>query len=189
MLTDAYQIHSGNKIAYNYSRLPCMFVSYGQLVSLLYNRAHFLSLAQSKFRLCSVNHRPCYWSNLACDWPSTAWVNSKLETENGPRFGLELLHQFPPFCWFPPVLSKQWLLITYHVLIWQMSPQLSCNCTHQIWKWFNEYNRYFCKSKNFINGKIDAWRFSNPHPLDDSLNPQCTDSSALVTVLCLSSGA
>ena len=35
-----------------------------------------------KLRLCSANHRPGYWSNLTCDWPSTAWAHSKQETEN-----------------------------------------------------------------------------------------------------------
>ena len=49
--------------------------------------AHFLSLAQSKLRLCSANHRPGYWSNLSCDWPSTAWAYSEQETENGPICG------------------------------------------------------------------------------------------------------
>ena len=34
--------------------------------------------------LCSANHRPGYWSNLPCDWPSTAWAYSEQETENGP---------------------------------------------------------------------------------------------------------
>ena len=34
----------------------------------------FLSLARSKLRLCSANHRPGYWSNLPCDWLSTAWA-------------------------------------------------------------------------------------------------------------------
>ena len=48
-------------------------------------RASFLSLARSKLRLCSANHMPGYWSNLPCDWPSTAWVYSEQETENGPR--------------------------------------------------------------------------------------------------------
>ena len=46
--------------------------------------ARFLSLARSKLRLCSANHRPGYWSNLPCDWPSTAWAYSEQETENGP---------------------------------------------------------------------------------------------------------
>ena len=46
-------------------------------------RACFLSLAWSKLRLCSANHRPGYWSNLPCDWPSTAWAYSEQEAENG----------------------------------------------------------------------------------------------------------
>ena len=44
----------------------------------------FLSLARRKLRLCSANHRPGYWSNLPCDWPSTAWAYSEQQTENGP---------------------------------------------------------------------------------------------------------
>ena len=48
-------------------------------------RAHFLSLAQTKLRLCWANHRPGYWGNLPCDWPSIAWAYSEQETENGPR--------------------------------------------------------------------------------------------------------
>ena len=49
----------------------------------LNNRARFLSLAWSKLRLCSVNHRPGYWSNLSSDWPSTAWAYSEQDTGNG----------------------------------------------------------------------------------------------------------
>ena len=41
--------------------------------------------ARSKLRLCSTNHRPGYWSNLPCDWLSTAWVYFEQETENRPR--------------------------------------------------------------------------------------------------------
>ena len=48
--------------------------------------ARFLSLVWSKLRLCSANHRPGYWSNLSCDWLSTAWAYSKQETENGPWY-------------------------------------------------------------------------------------------------------
>ena len=47
--------------------------------------ACFLSLVWSKLRLCSANHRPGYFSNLACDWLSIVWAYSELETENGPR--------------------------------------------------------------------------------------------------------
>ena len=46
--------------------------------------ARFLSLAQSKLRLCLANHRTGYFSNLACDWLSIVWAYSEQETENGP---------------------------------------------------------------------------------------------------------
>ena len=46
--------------------------------------ACFLSLARSKFRLCSANHRPGYWSNLPCDWLSIAWAYPEQQTENRP---------------------------------------------------------------------------------------------------------
>ena len=49
-------------------------------------RTRALFLARSKLRLCSANHRPGYWRNLPCDWPSTAWGYSEQETENGPRY-------------------------------------------------------------------------------------------------------
>ena len=45
----------------------------------------FLSLAPGKLRLCSTNHMPGYFSNLACDWLSIVWAYFKEETENGPR--------------------------------------------------------------------------------------------------------
>ena len=48
-------------------------------------RAHFISLARSKLRLCSANHRAGYFSNLACNWLSIVWAYSREETESGPR--------------------------------------------------------------------------------------------------------
>ena len=55
------------------------------LVPPVITKARFLSLAQIKLRLCSDNHRPGYWSNLPCDWPSTAWAYSEQKTENRPK--------------------------------------------------------------------------------------------------------
>ena len=80
--------------------------------------------------------------------------------------GWGLLSQFSPFRYFPhfPLLSKQTLAIEYHVYIWQVSPQLSCGDTCQIWMWFKESNRYFCKIENFAYGEISERSFSNPHP-------------------------
>ena len=46
--------------------------------------ACFLSLAWSKLRLCSANHRAGYFSNLACDWLSIVWAYFEQETESGP---------------------------------------------------------------------------------------------------------
>ena len=48
--------------------------------------ACFLSLARSKLRLHSANHRPGYWSNLSCDWPRRACAYSEQKTENKPWF-------------------------------------------------------------------------------------------------------
>ena len=77
-----------------------------------------------------------------------------------------LLSQFPPFRYFPH-FSGSWkhrLIIEYHVYIWQVAPQLSCGDTCQIWMWFKEYNRQFCKIRNFAYGEINERIFSNPHP-------------------------
>ena len=60
--------------------------------------ARFLCRARSKLRLCSANHRPGYWSNLPCDWPSTAWAYSEQETDNGPWSFI--LKNIP--CWWGP---------------------------------------------------------------------------------------
>ena len=80
--------------------------------------------------------------------------------------GWGLLSQFSPFRYFPhfPLLSKQTLAVEYHVYIWQVSPQFSCGDTCQIWMWFKESNRYFCKIENFACGDISEHSFSNPHP-------------------------
>ena len=53
--------------------------------------ARFLSLARSKLRICSANHRPGYWSNLPSDWPSTAWAYSEQETENKPCYCVQVI--------------------------------------------------------------------------------------------------
>ena len=51
----------------------------------------FQSLAESKLRLCSANHKPGYWSNLPCDWLSTAWTYSEKQ-KTGPIV--------KTFCWW-----------------------------------------------------------------------------------------
>ena len=60
--------------------------------------------------------------------------------------------------------SKHTLAIEYHVYIWQVSPQLSCGDTWQIWMWFKESNMHFCKIEYFAYGEINERSFINPHP-------------------------
>ena len=43
----------------------------------------------------------------------------------------------------------------YHVYIWQVSPQLSCVDTCQLWMWFEEAKMYFCHIENFAYGEIN----------------------------------
>ena len=44
----------------------------------------FLSFAGSKLKLCSANHRPGYFSNLACHWLCIVGAYSEQQTENQP---------------------------------------------------------------------------------------------------------
>ena len=87
------------------------------------------------------------------------------------HLGWGLLNQFPPLRYFPNFssLSKHTLTVKYRIYIWQVSPQLSCGDTCQIWMWFDESNMYFCVTENFAYGKINERSFSNPHPSNASL--------------------
>ena len=57
--------------------------------------------------------------------------------DGGISQGVGLLSQFPPFRYFPNFSEwpKHTLAIEYPVHIWQVSPQLSCGGTCQIWMW------------------------------------------------------
>ena len=50
----------------------------GKLSSFDETRTCFLSLARSKLKLCSANHRAGYFCNLACDWLSIVWAYFEL---------------------------------------------------------------------------------------------------------------
>ena len=60
--------------------------------------------------------------------------------------GWGLLSQYSPFRYFPifSEWSKQWLPVWHQVHIWQVSPQLSCGDTWQIWTWLKLSDLYFC---------------------------------------------
>ena len=75
--------------------------------------------------------------------------------------GWGLLSHFSPNL---SALSKHTLDIKYHVYIWQVSPQLTCGDTWQIWMWFRKSSSYFFKIENFSYGEINERSFSNPHP-------------------------
>ena len=69
--------------------------------------------------------------------------------------GVGLLNQFPPFRYFPK-LSALWirtLAIKYQAHIWQVSPQLSCSGTSQIWMWLKSQIRIFARSKILLMEK------------------------------------
>ena len=56
------------------------------------------------------------------------------------------------------------LPVWYHINIWQVSPQLSCGDTWQIWTWFEVSNIHFCRIKISHNREINKRSFSNPTP-------------------------
>ena len=62
-----------------FCNIPAFSFRHGNVYNLCLcnDRGCFLSVAWSKHRLCSANHRPGHWSNLPWDWPSTAWAYSE----------------------------------------------------------------------------------------------------------------
>ena len=76
--------------------------------------------------------RPCYWK----------WVLHVSISVGFAVQGWGLLSKFSMFRYFPnfSVCSKRWLTVWYHTHIWQVSPQLSCRDTWQIWTWLEVSN-------------------------------------------------
>ena len=142
--------------------LPSTILIYGQSEPLehisvkCYSKLHNFSSKKMLLKNSSVKCQP-FCSGLT--------VLNTCPSGQGVPQGWGLLSQFSPFRYFPhfPLLSKQTLAIEYRVHIWQVSPQLSCGDTCQIWMWFRESNRYFCKLENFAYGEISERSFSNPH--------------------------
>ena len=64
--------------------------------------------------------------------------------------------------------SKRWLPVWYPIHIWQVSLQLSCGNSWQIWMWLKVSNLYFCKIKishnprNVLKGQSQISRFMGP---------------------------
>ena len=115
--------------------------------------------------------------------PVQEWITKITQTtEEFPSLGWGLLRQFPPFRYFPifSALPKHTLDIEYYVYLWQVSPQLSCGDTCQIWMWFKS-NSYFCKIENFAYGEINERSFSNPQPWSEHL-PIQTPRTVLLAI-------
>ena len=117
--------------------------------------------------------------NIVCElvailsWPpsvdySQPWKHAaichNLTTSIGP--GVGVTKPISPVPLFSQIfcIIKNMLTVKYRVSIWQVSPQLSCGDTCQIWMWFQESNMYFCEIENFAYGEINERSFSNPHP-------------------------
>ena len=79
----------------------------------------------------------------------TNWSESQIVPSHVARSGHQgwgLLSLLSPFRYFPHFSGwpKHWLLVRYHVHIWQVSPQLSCGDTWQIWTVLKISKLYFC---------------------------------------------
>ena len=81
------------------------------------------------------------------------------------RWGL--LSQFLPFCYFS-ASPKSMLAIVYNVYIWQVSPQLSCHATCQIWMWWCDAKNptgIFAGSKILLMEKLTNRALVTPTPI------------------------
>ena len=137
-------------------RFLYLYCTYKQAVNWRVNwllRAYFLSLAQSKLRLCSANYRAGYFSNQACDWLSIS----------GPILKAFGRVQYTPF----QLADKSPMIADQHTEMGSVS-QLSqlANISHwltlstkDITTSFWHYNKLFW----FLSNHIMGWyHFSNP---------------------------
>ena len=105
-----------------------LWVEMMKIQSLYHNtaiRAHFQSFARSKLRLCSANHRPGYWSNLPCDWLSTAWARDRKWA---------LVFVVTSECDLKFLNLSLWCFVCYHVILSQMIMGPSCKVGSQSFK-------------------------------------------------------
>ena len=80
--------------------------------------------------------------------------------------GWGLLNIFSQFRYFLSFSgwSKHWLPVWYHVHIWQVSPQLSCGDTWQIWTLLKISKLYFCSIKVSVTEKLTNGALVTPTP-------------------------
>ena len=109
---------------------------------------YIFSFKKMHLKMLSVKWRPfCLSLNWLNHQDLVRKWNATWQTSIPCRvLGWGLLSQFSPFRYFPifSEWSKQWLPVWYQVHIWQVSPQLSCGDTWQIWTWLKLSDLYFC---------------------------------------------
>ena len=93
--------------------------------------------AHSRFVCYNYSSRLFHWDCSGSSEVWRIWVN----WVGGYYAKILLPIVFPIFY----SLSEHMLGTEYHIHIWQVSVQLSCTDTCQIWWWFKECNRYVCK--------------------------------------------
>ena len=88
-----------------------------------------------------------------------------MDVRASPAFVVGVTKPIYSFRYFPnfSISAKYMLAIEYHSHIWQVSWQLNCSDTCQIWMRFKECSRYFYGIETFAYGEIDERSFSNPH--------------------------
>ena len=89
-------------------------------------RAPFLSLARSKSRLCSANHRAGYFSNLACDWLSIVWAYSEQEREKQAKGFIGTEYYIIFFC----LLYEGRFKLPFHVNVYRWKVRIERNCQY-----------------------------------------------------------
>ena len=89
------------------------------------------------------------------------WV--KDQVGKALRWGLLKLHLLISLWVFFSILQKFLLDSFNHINIWQLSLQLSCGNTCQIWKWYSIGKQYFDNDEKSGLQKNRKNLFSKPH--------------------------
>ena len=86
------------------------------------------------FRMRPTNERQCYIvTSSLIGWAHTQ--NDPCWSRVGVTMSVSSIPLFFPFFW----IIKNRLPYQYHIHIWQLSLQLSCSDSCQIWMWSNQY--------------------------------------------------
>ena len=145
---------------WNLTELLSRYMSNFRVIGKVWKRISWLrhfARSYGKTSICLVNRGPGVRK-----WANRHFINDMIgQYSHTVLYWGEVTKPIFSVPYFPhfPLLSKQTLAIEYHVYIWQVSPQLSCGDTCQIWTWFKESSNYFCKIENFAYGEISERSF------------------------------